>query len=30
LRRRGIAVEEFGVHGSVGPAGAEALGAGSI
>ncbi len=30
LRRRGIAVEEFGVHGSVGPTSAEALGAGSI
>ena len=30
LWRRGIALEEFGVDGSIGPAGAETLGAGSI
>jgi len=30
LRRRGVAVEEFGVVGAIGPAGAEALGAFSI
>ncbi len=30
LRRRGIAVEKFGVHGAVGPAGAKTLGAVSI
>lgn len=30
LRRRGVAVEEFGVHGTIGPASAEALGAASI
>lgn len=30
LGRRGVAVEEFGVEGSIGPSGAEALGALSI
>jgi hypothetical protein len=30
LRRRGIAVEEFGIVGTIGPSGAEALCAGSI
>ena len=30
LRRRGIALEKFGVYGAIGPAGAKTLGAGSI